>query len=129
MRPGPALWRAALLAFMVMFAASPSGCVGCQGAEPEPRAAIALRLAFPEQASLVLDTKHAIAAVADGFALAAPESERPTLHRGFDALLPRAANGAVVFKVDGGLEISVREDGASTEEGVLAGDAVAYRRQ
>ena len=122
------LVRLLLMAFVALFAAAPSGCVGC-GGETESDEAHTLRTAFPEHAALVLDTAYALRAEGEGFALAPVDHERPTPLRGLEIRVPATGDDAVRFELDGGLVVKVHENGVTSKEGAIAGNAVAFARE
>ncbi|MGK4008028.1 kelch repeat-containing protein [Sorangium sp. So ce1036] len=111
-RVGPLLWAFALL----------SGC----SAEPEPLAsAAALRLRFPDQSAAVLEAREAFLADRGGFHLDADGARgRPSRPH---VVLPREGSEPIRFRTPAGVEVRVREHGASGE-GTPVGQAVAYRR-
>ncbi len=128
MRPRPFLVRVLLLAFVLLFASAPSGCVGC-GGEPETSEAHTLRAAFPEHAALVLENAYALRPAGEGFALAPEDHARVARLRGLELRLPAVGSAGVRFELDGGLVIKVHETGIAEGEGVLAGNAVAFARE
>ncbi|XXY19634.1 kelch repeat-containing protein [Sorangium sp. So ce216] len=93
---------------------------GC--AAPDPTPDEALRRAFPDQAAAVLS-------VGPGFLRSGGGLERATAGRrgGVVARLPSDGSGEIVFALDGGEALRVREVGAEGEA-MLADRAVAYRR-
>jgi hypothetical protein len=128
MRLRPFLVRALLLMFVLLFASAPSGCVGC-GGDTESDQARSLRSAFPEHAALVLDNVVARRAVNEGFTLAPSDQARAATIRGLDLRLPTTANDAIRFELENGLVVTVHENGASEQEGMIAGNAVAFARE
>ncbi|AGP40469.1 hypothetical protein [Sorangium cellulosum] len=94
-----------------------SGC-----AAPDPTPDEALRSAFPDQAAAVLS-------VGPGFLRSGGGLERAAAGRrgGVVARLPSDGSGEILFSLDGGEALRVREVGAEGEA-MLADRAVAYRR-
>ncbi|XXY46441.1 kelch repeat-containing protein [Sorangium sp. So ce269] len=93
---------------------------GC--AAPDPTPDEALRRAFPDQAAAVLS-------VGPGFLRSGGGLERAAAGRrgGVVARLPSDGSGEILFALDGGEALRVREVGAEGEA-MLAERAVAYRR-
>ncbi|WP_437929143.1 kelch repeat-containing protein [Sorangium sp. So ce291] len=93
---------------------------GC--AAPDPTPDEALRSAFPDQAAAVLS-------VGPGFLRSGGGLERAAAGRrgGVVARLPSDGSGEILFALDGGEALRVREVGADGEA-MLADRAVAYRR-
>ncbi|WP_438021353.1 kelch repeat-containing protein [Sorangium sp. So ce315] len=127
-------WLIILSSLLFGGALAASG-VGC-ALGPEPPAGDDLRLRFPDQAPLVLETSEAFVAREGGFALASSgdlsrdiDIAAPLQRRGgLRAALPARGEGEIRFQLPGGFEARVRELDAEGE-GVIVERAVAYPRK
>ncbi|WP_437591231.1 kelch repeat-containing protein [Sorangium sp. So ce1000] len=93
---------------------------GCAASDPPPDEA--LRAAFPERAAAVLGAGPGF--IRRGGVLEQADAAR---RRGVAVSLPVAGSEAILFELEGGATLRVREVGAGGEA-VLADRAVAYRR-
>ncbi len=111
-----------LIGTALFIGCAPNGASGQH--DPPQESAAAVRDHFRDRAPLVLDRGHGFVWATSGFVRAEHETNR---HRNIDLVLPEYGDEALHFRGNHGVEIDVREVGAS-EQSTREANAIAYAR-